>query len=153
MISTRQYVTIDDLFALVLQKSGFDLTFKLNPQRTADPELVIDFKGPDTALLLARNAELLLALEHIAAKAIRLEPEEHDRISCDAGGFKAQRDRAVKLQAEAAVSSVRSSGRAYHFRPMNSRERRLLHLALADSGLPSLSEGEGPARHLVLHPA
>jgi len=41
--------------------------------------LFVEFTGPDTPVLTARNGELLNALEHIATKMLRLEPEEHDR--------------------------------------------------------------------------
>ena len=41
------------------------------------PEITVELTGPDTPLLLARNGELLHAIEHIAAKILRLEPEEH----------------------------------------------------------------------------
>ena len=102
--------------------------------------------------LLARNAELLLALEHMATQVIRLAPEQHDLVSFDAANFKLERDRALSRVARQGVEAVLATGVAYHFRPMNSRERRLLHLALADSGLHTQSEGEGPMRHLVLHP-
>ncbi len=36
---------------------------------------------------------------------------------------------------------------------MTSRERRLLHMALVDSGLPTASTGEIPRRYVVLYPA
>jgi spoIIIJ-associated protein len=115
-------------------------------------DIKIEFTGPDTPLLLARNGELLHAIEHIAAKILRLEPEDHDRVSFDAEGFKAARDRNLELSAEAAIQQVRTTGRPYSFPPMTSRERRIIHLALAQSGLPSASSGEGPRRFVVLYP-
>ena len=116
------------------------------------PEIAVELSGPDTPLLLARNGELLHAIEHIAAKILRLEPEEHDRISFDAAGFKATRNRELDLMAEIAIQKVRATGQPYSFSPMTSRERRILHLALAKSGLPTASSGEGPGRFVVLYP-
>ena len=116
------------------------------------PEITVEFTGPDTPLLLARNGELLHAIEHIAAKILRLEPEDHDRISFDAEGFKATRNRELDLMAEMAIQKVRATGRSFSFAPMTSRERRILHLALAKSGLPTASSGEGPGRFVVLYP-
>jgi spoIIIJ-associated protein len=116
------------------------------------PEITVELTGPDTPLLLARNGELLHAIEHIAAKILRLEPEEHDRISFDAEGFKATRNRELDLMAEMAVEKVRATGRPFSFAPMSSRERRILHLSLAKSGLPTASSGEGPGRFVVLYP-
>ena len=102
----------------------------------------VRFEGADTPLLTARNGELLHAVEHLAAKILGLEPEEHDRISCDADGFKARRDGEVERLAKVAIVEVRTTATAYVFPPMMSRERRLLHLALAHSGLKSASTGE-----------
>jgi spoIIIJ-associated protein len=117
-----------------------------------DPQISVELSGPDTPLLLARNGELLLAIEHIAAKILRLEPEEHDRISFDADGFKATRNRELGVMAEMAIQKVRATGEPFAFSPMSSRERRILHLALAQSGLPTASSGEGPGRFVVLYP-
>jgi spoIIIJ-associated protein len=116
------------------------------------PLICVEFTGTDTPLLLARNGELLHAIEHIAAKILGLEPEEHDLIFFDAEGFKANRDRELQLAAQTAIEQVRSTGRPYSFPPMTSRERRMVHLALAKSGLPTASSGEGPRRFVVLYP-
>jgi spoIIIJ-associated protein len=116
------------------------------------PQITVELTGPDTPLLLARNGELLLAIEHIAAKILRLEPEDHDRISFDAEGFKATRNRELDLMAEMAIQKVRATGEPFSFSPMSSRERRILHLALAKSGLPTASSGVGPGRFVVLYP-
>lgn len=116
------------------------------------PTIKVELTGPDTPLLLARNGELLHAIEHIAAKILRLEPEDHDRISIDAENFKANRDRELELMAELAVEKVRATGMPFSFSPMSSRERRMLHLSLAKSGLPTASSGEGPGRYVVVYP-
>jgi spoIIIJ-associated protein len=121
-----------------------------SPQNT--PEIAVELSGPDTPLLLARNGELLLAIEHVAAKILRLESEDHDRISFDAEGFKATRNRELDLMAEMAIQKVRATGEPHSFSPMTSRERRILHLSLAKSGLPTASSGTGPGRFVVLYP-
>jgi len=118
----------------------------------SSPLICVEFTGADTPLLLARNGELLHAIEHLAAKILRLEPEEHDLIFFDAEGFKANRDQELQHSAETAIEQVRATGRPYSFPPMTSRERRMLHLALAKSGLPTASSGEGPRRFVVLYP-
>lgn len=116
------------------------------------PEISVELSGPDTPLLLARNGELLHAIEHIAAKILRFEQEEHDRISFDADNFKVLRQRELEMMAEVAIEKVRTTGRPHAFPPMNSRERRLLHLALKPSGLLTASSNDGPRRFVVLYP-
>ena len=114
--------------------------------------MVVEFSGPDTPVLTANNAELLNALEHIAAKILRLEPESHDQVLFDADHFKANRERTLRESAATAVQRVRETGQPHPFPAMSSRERRLLHLILRDSGLPTASSGEGAGRYVVLYP-
>jgi spoIIIJ-associated protein len=142
---------VEDLLCLIT-RGGIDLQYEISHKQEGTPELTVELSGPDTALVTARNGELLHAIEHIAAKILRLETEEHDRISFDADHFKEIRDRELRLSAAAAVARVRLTGKPFAFGIMTSRERRMLHLALKDSGLPTASSGEGPRRFVVLYP-
>jgi len=153
---------IEEFLQALMTSSGLDLRFQIlacngqvqtpaaSPE--AAPAVSVEFTGPDTPLLTARNAELLHAIEHLAAKVLRLEPDQHDRISFDAENFKPLRNAELQLIAETAVARVRATGRPHAFPPMNSRERRLLHLALSSSGLPTASTSDGPRRFVVLYP-
>jgi len=115
-------------------------------------DLYVEFDGPDTPVLLARNGDVLNALEHVATKILRLESDEHDRVSFDADHFKANRDRQLREWAAVAVERVHATGRPHSFPAMSSRERRSLHMMLKESGLPTASSGEGPGRFVVLYP-
>ena len=133
-------------------KAGQPETASLDELPEAAKDLFVEFTGPDTPMLTARNGELLNALEHLAAKILRLEPEEHDRVVFDADHFKADRDQQLRDSAASAVDRVRAGGRPYSFPPMTSRERRIVHLILKASGLVTASSGEGPGRFVVLYP-
>ena len=92
------------------------------------------------------------ALEHIATKMSAAGTRTAGLVSFDANQFKANRDRQMRASASAAVERVRATGRPHAFQPMSSRERRTLHMLLAESGLPTASSGEGPGRFVVLYP-
>lgn len=115
--------------------------------------LHVEFSGPDTGMLIAQNGDLLNALEHLATKILRLDPESQDQVTFDADRFRANRDRRLRESAAAAIQQVRATGEPYAFPAMNARERRMLHLMLAESGLPTASSGEGAGRYVVLYPA
>jgi len=115
-------------------------------------DIYVECKGPDSELLTSSNGELLHALEHVSAKILDLEPEDHDRISFDVDGYKAARALALRDAADDAIDCVDDTGQPFRFPPMNSRERRMLHLFLRDSGLQTASSGEGPRRFVVLYP-
>src|SRR2546422_10977993 len=52
-----------------------------------DAEVLADLDGRDKELLLERGAELLKAVEHLAFRALRLEPSFHEKIHIDSGGY------------------------------------------------------------------
>ena len=150
---------VASLMRLLISTGGLRLRFRITAGAgAADPDgferrdIYVECKGLDAPLLLERDGELLRALEHIAAQTLRLEPQDHDRISFDANGFKAERARALRTVAELAIDDVRTSGKPHSFAPMSSRERRMLHLFLRDSGLQTASSGEGARRFVVLYP-
>ncbi len=151
--------TIAAFLKLLTTTGGLRLKYRITAgEGAADPdqlearEIYVELSGPDTTLVTQRNGELLRALEHIAAKMVRLESEEHDRISFDADNFKALRAREMKLAAETAAERVRRSGAPYSFQAMSSRERRMLHLAFrAFDDLETESSGQGLQRFVVVY--
>ena len=124
-----------------------------DPQGLEARQIYVELGGPDVPLVIQHNGELLRALETIAAQMLRLDQREHDLVSFDAANFKALRAQELRLTAETAAEKVRKTGVPYSFQPMNSRERRLLHLACRElQGVETASMGEGPNRFLVIFP-
>ena len=125
-----------------------------NEQGNASAKLCVELTGPDTPLVTQHNGELLLALETLSAQILRLDQREHDLVSFDAGNFKALRAAELQMTAETAAEKVLKSGIPYAFPAMNSRERRLLHLAFRSiEGVETVSHGEGQDRFLAVFPA
>ena len=119
-----------------------------------DKDIVVAFRGADQDFLLERNAELLLALEHVAHRWLRLDPRLHDRVRFDCGDYRAARLEELKLSARVAAQRVRETGQPFRFNPMSPRERRLIHLELNGAqGVRTASEGAGDRRQLVVYPA
>jgi spoIIIJ-associated protein len=144
----------------LLQKSRFQLTYEvrtLGPATSKEfenPEIVVEFKGSDLDLLLEHNAELLMALEHVALRWLWLDPQFYGRIRFDAGGYRGIRIEELKLSARVAAGRVRETHAPFRFNAMSSRERRILHLVLKDeAGVRSESEGAGEDRQVVVYPA
>jgi|GEM_PF-310170 len=147
---------LKSLIDLLKRCAGLDLTARIDcpkaPGESSQPDFKVELAGPDTPLLLYRDGELLHAIEHVASAMLRLPAEQRDRIAFDADGFRSNRARELERLAADAVRKVRHSLTPYVFPPMNSRERRQVHLALASSGLTSASTGERFSRSVVLYP-
>src|SRR2546422_11076167 len=77
--------------------------------RLEEPEIVVDFQGRDQDLLLERNAELLKALEYLALRVLRFEPQFHERLRFDCGDYRAVRLEELKLAAKVAAERVQQS--------------------------------------------
>jgi spoIIIJ-associated protein len=117
------------------------------------PEILVDFAGPDSTLLLDRGGELLRALELIALEMLHLSSGEHEKVCFDCQNRRSMRIQELRAAATVAAEKVRKTGAPYQFSPMSSRERRIVHLALRDEAdLHTESEGEGAERRLVVYP-
>lgn len=117
------------------------------------PEVFADLEGPDKEILLERSGEVLKSLEHLAYRALRLEPQWHEKIQIDCGGYRALRFEELRMTARLAAERVQASRQSFHLNPMSSRERRIVHLTLKEMpGVHTESVGTGEKRQVVIHP-
>ncbi len=150
---------LDSFLLPLLEHAEFELSYHLhapeNPHpEVENPEVTVQFSGSDVDLLLANRGELLLALEHLSMEAMHLPPEDHSLISFDANDYRLLRMEELRMSALAAADKVKRTHTPFHFNPMTSRERRVIHLALRDEKeLRSESVGVGPTRAVVVVPA
>jgi spoIIIJ-associated protein len=164
-VSERKYsvasigIRIDGFLEATLDNGGFKVNYEIQDQQSSDedfetPDVVVKFSGPDVDLLLSNRAELLLALEHLTMEHLRMPSEDHSRISFDANDYRLLRIEELRLSALTVAENVKRTGTPFRFNPMNSRERRVIHMALrAETTLRSESSGSGPGRHVVVYPA
>jgi|SRR5580704_10367906 spoIIIJ-associated protein len=151
---------INELLSGIVTLGGLRLKYRItvDPPLPQDrdwerPEILVEFAGPDSTLLLERGGELLRAIELLAIEMLRLPGDEHEKICFDCMNHRAMRLQELRAAADVAAARVRQTGTPYQFAPMSSRERRMVHLALRDqSDLRTESEGEGSRRCLVVYP-
>src|SRR5271168_154808 len=87
-------------------------------------------------------------------EALRMAAEDHSRVCFDANDHRMLRIQELRMSAEAAAERVKKTRMPFHFSPMSSRERRVLHLAMrGETEVRSESVGEGPIRQVVIVPA
>jgi len=150
---------IDAFLRTIFQDGGFSLNYEIQDAEPGDgdvetPEVMVKFSGPDVDLLLANKAEMLLALEHLAMETLGAPSEDHSRISFDANDYRLLRIEELRMSAMTAAEKVKRTGVPFRFNPMNSRERRVIHLALrGETAVRSESLGAGPTRQVVVYPA
>jgi spoIIIJ-associated protein len=142
-----------------LDNGGFQVNYTIQDVDSTEgefetPDVVVKFSGADVDLLLTNRAELLLALEHITMEMLRMHSDDHSRVSFDANDYRLLRIEELRLSAVTAAEKVKRTGVPFRFNPMNSRERRVIHLALrGEPEVRSESAGSGPGRQVVVYPA
>ena len=150
---------LEPFLSRLLDLTGLDVQFQVLPGSgqvyvTGTPDIVVNFDGPDADLLLQRGGELLDALEHLCAESLQLPSAERFRIAFDCQEYKTLRLEELRLTAATAAEKVERTGMPFALNPMNSRERRIIHLALVENpAVRTESEGDGPRRKVVIYPA
>jgi spoIIIJ-associated protein len=150
---------IEQFLRQLIASGKFDLDFAIESGDHShpdfeNPDIIVKFTGRDVDELLANRAELLLALELVTQEVLRLHSDDHSRISFDANEYRALRIEELRISAQAAADKVKHTGTPFRFNPLNSRERRVIHIALRNEHeLRSESAGAGPFRHVVIYPA
>jgi spoIIIJ-associated protein len=150
---------VESFLNRLLPLAGFDVMFDIVPGDSVNrdfetPDVLVKFTGRDVDILLANKAEAMLALEQLTMEMLRMTSDEHSRICFDANDYRLLRIEELRMSAAAAAEKVMKTRVPFQFNPMNSRERRIIHLVLRDfPELRSESIGQGAYRHAVILPA
>ncbi len=113
---------------------------------------VVSIVGEDLGDLVGAEGEVLDALQDLTRLAVTRETGERSRLMLDVAGFRAARRAELTALGTRAAAEARASGEAVRLEPMTPFERKVVHDAVAAAGLQSESEGEEPARRVIVRP-
>ena len=114
---------------------------------------LVSVVGATLQELIGPRGEVLEALQELTRLAVHRQTGARTRIMLDVGGYRAQRRVELTELGRDAADEVRSSGVPRRLEAMTPFERKIVHDAVAASGLRSESEGEEPNRRVVVFPA
>jgi spoIIIJ-associated protein len=114
---------------------------------------LVSVVGATLQELIGPRGEVLEALQELTRLAVHRQTGARTRIMLDVGGYRAQRRVELTELGRDAADEVRSSGVPRRLAAMTPFERKIVHDAVAASGLRSESEGEEPNRRVVVFPA
>ena len=148
---------VEDTVREVLEEvvAGLGLNGTVEVER--DQEVVTGtVNGEDLGLFIGRHGQTIDAIQHLIFRIAlaRGAGDEGDlRVVIDAEGYRARRAEALQRVADQAAEDARRYGRPVALDAMTAGERKLVHEYLRDrGGVETYSEGEEPARHLVVAP-
>jgi spoIIIJ-associated protein len=109
----------------------------------------VKLDGPDRELLIDGDAEATGAWQFLLNRMSRRAFPEGGRIQVYCNGHHQSRDEDLLALARDTAAQVLQDGRPQRLQPMNSYERRLIHLTVRKMrGVDSRSEGSGPLKRV-----
>ena len=116
-------------------------------------ELILDITGNDLAVLIGRHGKTLDALQFLISAITVRKIGFRFPVIIDVESYKNRQRQKLEALARSSAKKAAAQGRSVKLRPMTPYERRIIHVALRDdSRVDTASEGEGPARHVVVVP-
>ncbi|MFQ5691621.1 MAG: RNA-binding cell elongation regulator Jag/EloR [Nitrospinota bacterium] len=113
----------------------------------------LDIQSEQVGLLIGRRGETLDALEYLVDRIVNRPPNDRVRIVLDAEGYRDRNAEKLRDLAARLAERARRTGRRVACKPMNARDRRLVHMALREmDGVETFSEGEGSFRRVIISP-
>ena len=114
----------------------------------------LNLTGQDRPYLLSNSASVLNSIEYLINRMFRGNKDEGAGIVLDSDGYRQHREAELTLLAQMASQKVLTLKKPLGLQPMTARERRIVHLALAEiEGVHTKSSGEGENRSITIFPA
>jgi len=116
-------------------------------------EIRIEIVGKDSARIIGKKGQVLQALQFLTHRVVNRPGDEKRHILVDAEGYRSRRDDNLASMARKLGKEALKLGKIITFEPMNPRDRRVVHMALAKfEGVITKSEGEGDDRRVQIIP-
>ena len=116
-------------------------------------EIIGEVEGKDVAILIGRHGQTLDALQYLISIAANRIHGTHYRVILDAEGYRRRYEDVLIKKAHEYADAVKAEGQECELEPQSARDRRIIHMALADDpDVYTYSEGEGDNRHVVISP-
>ena len=116
--------------------------------------IAVDVASEDTALFIGQKGETIDALQYLVNVAAFKERDFFKRIVLDAEGYRQRRVEAIQGMAHRTARKALRERRTVEMPPMNSSERRVVHLYLSENpNVTTESEGTGDGRRVMVSPS
>ncbi len=111
---------------------------------------VVEANAGELAHLVGHGGAVLDALQELTRLAVTRETGERSRLMLDVAGYRAARRTEVERATEQAIAEAQRTAAPVRMDPMPAFERKIAHDVVARAGLSSESEGDEPARRVVV---
>ena len=143
-----------DVVSKLIRMMDIDVISTMRHTDGDDEGPFFDIEGEDSALLIGRRGETLRALQLLVRTIVGRKLGTNLNFTVDVEGYDDRRRQSLANLADRVASRVIKTGRSIELEPMSARERRIVHISLADQkGIQTESSGEGKDRRVVIQPS
>jgi spoIIIJ-associated protein len=137
----------------LIRSAQLQLTAEVELNAGEEDGIQMKLSGPDEDMVLADNARLLYAINHLINQIFYRRSREGFNFFLDCSNYREERALELELLAQKAAEKVMVSGSKVSLQPMPASERRIIHLSLAEEpGVRTQSEGSGRYRRVLISP-
>lgn len=127
--------------------------FAPTDEESQDDEIRIEIEGVDAGRIIGKRGSVLEAIQYLTSRIAQKNGEERRHVTVDAEGYRARHEEQLGEMAKKLAERVAAEGKVITFDPMNARDRRVVHMALAEvTGVRTESNGQGPDRRVQIIP-
>lgn len=144
-----------DFLTTVVREMEMECTVHLRRAREGNSvdEINLEIAGRDAGRIIGKKGQVLSALQFVTHRVLNRPGLDRRHVSVDAEGYKSRRDDSLASMAKRLGKQAVEQGKIITFEPMNPRDRRVVHLALAAfEGVITRSDGEGDDRRVQIIP-
>lgn len=141
---------IKQFVSKVVEAMGFDARINVYD---AGEIIAVDVHSGETGLFIGQKGETIDALQYLLNVSIYKQRPFSKRIVVDSEGYRQRRVEAVQGIAHRMARKAVRESRLVELPPMNSSERRVVHIFLKDNpAVSTTSEGSGENRRVTISP-
>lgn len=137
----------------LMEIQGEIVALPVDEDEAEDSSIGLEVRGEDLGILIGRRGQTLSSLQYLVRTMVGHKTQVWLPLTIDVEGYKQRRHDALRALAVRLAEQVRTTRRPFAMEPMSAFERRIVHLALADStDVVTESRGEGDERKLYILP-
>ncbi|MBS3921274.1 MAG: KH domain-containing protein [Deltaproteobacteria bacterium] len=142
--------TVRQMMERLLEVMGMKTEVKASER---GEDLYVDITGDREGVLIGKHGRTLDSLQFLFNRMVNKQLKEGVKIYIDVNGYKAKRTDSLTKMAARLGEKVKRNGKSLTIGPLNSHDRRIIHLALKeDPTLDTESLGEGEMKRIRIIP-
>jgi spoIIIJ-associated protein len=115
--------------------------------------IYLNIKGDGSGLLIGRHGQTLDALQYMVGRIVGKQMGKRQIVVVDTEDYRERRRETLEKLARRMGEKARNTGKIVMLQELNSRDRRIVHLALKDDReIETKSEGEGELKIIKIIP-